>query len=101
MIRAVKINMREAGMAIKLQLQKYGKEISRDYKVELPADVENLTDASLKTWILQNKDKILKAEENLERKSILVVLLNSYLFSLSQMHKLNKEYDQETGIYNI
>ena len=94
MLTAAQINLKEASYAIKIQLQKFGKEISRDYNINVPYDVENITDEELNDWIMSVKDRIIKQEHELERKSILVILLKSYENSLNQI----AEYENKNGI---
>jgi len=88
---ALKINMREDGGAIINQLKKFSKEISKDYNIDVPAEPEKLTTEEFHAWIMSVKDSILKTEENLVRKTTLVVLLESYLKSANALKDLKEK----------
>lgn len=80
----IKIHLAEKGREIVNDLKKYGKEVSRDYGVEIPKDLENITKQELYNWIMASKDKILDKESTRERKMTLYYLLKAYLNAVDQ-----------------
>ena len=60
---AIKINLTEEGRAIINELKKFGKEVSRDYGIDVPKDLEKITKQELHDWLMSVKDKILPEKE--------------------------------------
>ena len=90
-IERININLTEARKMIKIHLDKFGKDIASDYRIVVPADISEASKEEFHTWIMSVKDSIIKVEEKLEVKSILYVMLNSYLNSLQQLKKVDAE----------
>ena len=95
---AIKINLREDARAIKKQLKDFKKEASKDYNIEIPENLEQLTSEEFHVWIMGVKDSILKAEENLVRKTTLVILLESYLKSAEALESLKSKQSAQNPL---
>lgn len=92
---AAKINLREARRALKIHVEKFKKEIASDYRIQVPQNVISLTDEEFHNWIVANMETIIKAEENKENKTLLVILLSSYQNSLNQIKKATNSEELE------
>mgnify|MGYP003476048080 CR=1 FL=1 len=92
---AIKINLTEEGRAIINELKKFGKEVSRDYCIDVPQNLEKITKQELHDWLMSVKDKILEKEAKQERKTTLCILLNSYLNSVNQYKSYVKKQESQ------
>jgi len=91
----IKIHLTEKSREIINDLKKYGKEVSRDYGIELPKDLDNISQKELYDWIMSVKDKILSKEDKRDRKMTLYYLLKAYLNSVNQYKAYVKKQESQ------
>ncbi len=90
-IERIEINMREARKMLKIQIDKFGKEMASDYRIKIPEGITEASKEDFHLWVMSVKDKIIAVEEKLTVKSFFYVILNSYLSSLEQLKKVEKQ----------